>query len=80
MLPVVPVMDFEEELLLSNQSQYGLEATLFTNDPIKVKRYKEETEAGNVLVNDPLVDNLVGPYGGMKRSGIGRELGQEWFE
>ncbi len=50
-------MDFEEELLLSNQSQYGLEATLFTNDPIKVKRYKEETEAGNVLVNDPLVSD-----------------------
>lgn len=73
-------MDFEEELLRSNQSQYGLEATLFTNDPTKVKRYKEEIEAGNVLVNDPLVDNLVGSYGGMKRSGIGRELGQKRFE
>ena len=80
MLPVVPVMDFEEELLRSNQSQYGLGATLFTNGPVKVKRYKEDIEAGNAWVNDPLVDTLVGPYGGMIRSGIGCELGQERFE
>lgn len=79
-LPVVPVMDFEEALLRSNHSQYGLGATLFTSDPKKVKRYMEEIEAGNVWVNDPLVDNLAGPFGGMKRSGIGRELGQEGFE
>ena len=79
-MPVVPVMDFEEALLRSDQSQYGLGATLFTNDPKKVKRYMEEIEAGNVWVNDPLVDNLAGPFGGMKRSGIGRELGQEGFE
>lgn len=79
-LPVLPVLDFEEALLRSNQSQYGLGATLFTNDPKKVKRYMEEIEAGNVWVNDPLVDNLAGPFGGMKRSGIGRELGQEGFE
>ncbi len=79
-LPVVPVADFEEALLRSNQSPYGLGATLFTNDAKKVKQYMEEIEAGNVWVNDPLIDNLAGPFGGMKRSGIGRELGQEGFE
>jgi acyl-CoA reductase-like NAD-dependent aldehyde dehydrogenase len=40
----------------------------------------EEIEAGNVWVNDPIIDNLAGPFGGMKRSGLGRELGQEGFE
>jgi betaine-aldehyde dehydrogenase len=79
-LPVVPVADFEEALRRSNASQYGLGATLFTSDARKVKRYMEEIEAGNVWVNDPLVDNLAGPFGGMKRSGIGRELGQEGLE
>ncbi|UCD99633.1 MAG: aldehyde dehydrogenase [Chloroflexota bacterium] len=79
-LPVVPVENFEEALSRSNQSQYGLGATLFTRDPKKVKLYMEEIEAGNVWVNDPLIDNLAGPFGGMKRSGIGRELGQEGFE
>jgi acyl-CoA reductase-like NAD-dependent aldehyde dehydrogenase len=79
-LPVSPVADFEEALRRSNQSQYGLGATLFTTDLRKVKLYMEEIEAGNVWVNDPLIDNLAGPFGGMKRSGIGRELGQEGFE
>jgi acyl-CoA reductase-like NAD-dependent aldehyde dehydrogenase len=79
-LPVVPVANFDEALSRSNQSKYGLGATLFTNDPRKVKKYMEEIEAGNVWVNDPLIDNLAGPFGGMKRSGIGRELGQEGFE
>lgn len=79
-LPVVPVADFSEALERSNRSQYGLGATLFTRDARKVKRYMEEIEAGNVWVNDPLIDNLAGPFGGMKRSGIGRELGMEGFE
>ena len=79
-LPVLPVTDFDEALIRSNQSQYGLGATLFSSDAKKVKRYMEEIEAGNVWVNDPLIDNVAGPFGGMKRSGIGRELGLEGFE
>ena len=79
-LPVVPVDDFEEALRRSNQSQYGLGATLFTTDARKVKRYIEDIHAGNVWVNDPLIDNVAGPFGGMKRSGLGRELGLEGLE
>lgn len=79
-LPVVPVNDFDEALRRANSSQYGLGATLFTNDPVRVRRYMEEIEAGNVWVNDPLIDNVAGPFGGMKRSGIGRELGEEGLE
>jgi betaine-aldehyde dehydrogenase len=79
-LPVVPVANFDEALRRSNESQYGLGATLFTNDARKVRRYMEEIEAGNVWVNDPLIDNVAGPFGGMKRSGIGRELGEEGLE
>jgi betaine-aldehyde dehydrogenase len=79
-LPIVPVESFDQALLLANQSRYGLGATLFTQDARIVKRYLEEIEAGNVWVNDPLIDNLAGPFGGMKRSGIGRELGSEGLE
>jgi acyl-CoA reductase-like NAD-dependent aldehyde dehydrogenase len=79
-LPVVPVSDFDEALRRANQSQYGLGATLFTTDARKVKRYMEEIEAGNVWVNDPIIDNIAGPFGGMKRSGLGRELGLEGLE
>ena len=79
-LPIAPVADFAEAMRRANASHYGLGATLFTNDPGKVQQYMEEIEAGNVWVNDPLIDNVAGPFGGMKRSGIGRELGLEGFE
>jgi acyl-CoA reductase-like NAD-dependent aldehyde dehydrogenase len=79
-LPVIPVSGFDEAMQRANQSKYGLGATLFTSDARKVLRYMEDIEAGNVWVNDPLIDNVAGPFGGMKRSGIGRELGQEGFE
>ena len=75
--PVVPFADFDEALGFANDSPYGLGATLFSNDPRRVRRYYEEIEAGNVWVNDPLVDNPAGPFGGMKMSGLGRELGEE---
>lgn len=79
-LPIAAVDSFDEALQRANQSQYGLGATLFSQDARKVKRFFEEIEAGNVWVNDPIIDNLAGPFGGMKRSGIGRELGEEGFE
>jgi len=47
------------------------------------KRYKmaaEEVHAGTFWINDPLTDNDAGPFGGMRRSGIGRELGSEGIE
>jgi betaine-aldehyde dehydrogenase len=78
--PIVEVVNFDQALDLANRSTYGLGATLFTSDPRKVHRYIEEIEAGNVWVNDPLIDNLAGPFGGFKRSGLGRELGIEGFE
>lgn len=78
--PITPVEDLPHALELANRSPYGLGATLFTNDPAKVKRYIDEIEAGNVWINDPLIDNLAGPFGGFKRSGLGRELGIEGFE
>lgn len=79
-LPVQKVENFEVAMRLANMSKYGLGATLFTNDARKVKQYMEDIEAGNVWINDPLIDNVAGPFGGMKRSGIGRELGIEGFE
>jgi betaine-aldehyde dehydrogenase len=78
--PVIPARSFDEALALANDSPYGLGACLFSNDPRKVKRYFEEIQAGNVWINDPLVDNPAGPFGGMKMSGLGRELGQEGLE
>ena len=43
-------------------------------------RCARELRAGTVWINDPLTDNDAGPFGGMKRSGLGRELGQEGLD
>ena len=78
--PAIPIMsynDFEEAIRLVNDSPYGLGATLRSNDPLLVKRFFEEVKAGTIWINDPLTDNYAGPFGGMKMTGGGRELGEE---
>jgi betaine-aldehyde dehydrogenase len=79
-LPLMPYRDFDQALRLANDSPFGLGATLMSNDPRLVKRFFEEVHAGTIWINDPLTDNYAGPFGGMKMSGLGRELGQEGLE
>jgi acyl-CoA reductase-like NAD-dependent aldehyde dehydrogenase len=81
--PVIPLMaykDFDEAIALANDCQYALGASLMTHDAKLVKRFIEEVKAGTIWINDPLTDNFAGPFGGMKMSGIGRELGQEGID
>ena len=78
--PAIPIMSytsFDEAIRLVNDSKYGLGATLRSNDPTLVKRFFEEVKAGTIWINDPLTDNYAGPFGGMKMTGGGRELGEE---
>ncbi|RME87758.1 MAG: aldehyde dehydrogenase [Anaerolineae bacterium] len=79
-IPLMPYRDFDEAIHLANDTPYGLGASLMTHDPKLVKRFFEEVKAGTIWINDPLTDNFAGPFGGMKMSGIGRELGQEGFD
>jgi len=79
-IPLMPYKTFDEAIELANDCQYGLGACLMTHDAKLVKRYFEEVKAGTVWINDPLTDNFAGPFGGMKMSGIGRELGQEGID
>jgi len=79
-IPIMPYKDFDEAIRLANDSQYGLGASLMSNDPRLVKRFYEEVKAGSIWINDPLTDNFAGPFGGMKMSGLGRELGQAGFD
>jgi acyl-CoA reductase-like NAD-dependent aldehyde dehydrogenase len=56
------------------------EAAVFTKDLDSILRCMREIKAGTVWFNDPLTDNDAGPFGGMKQSGLGRELGQKGLE
>jgi len=79
-LPLMPYKDFDEAIQLANDTPYGLGASLMSNDLRLVKRFYEQVEAGTIWINDPLTDNYAGPFGGMKMSGLGRELGQEGID
>jgi glyceraldehyde-3-phosphate dehydrogenase (NADP+) len=71
---VEPYEDFGDALRRVNDSDYGLQAAVFTNDLKRVKQAVERLEVGGVIVNDSpafRVDNM--PYGGAKLSGFGRE-------
>jgi acyl-CoA reductase-like NAD-dependent aldehyde dehydrogenase len=71
---VTPVSGIDEALAIANDSAYGLSAGIFTRDVNAALRFAREAEAGNVHVNwTPLWRADLQPYGGFKRSGIGRE-------
>jgi len=81
--PTIPIMaysTFDEAIALANDSEYGLGACLYTHDARRVHRFYKEIKAGTIWINDPLTDNYAGPFGGMKMSGLGRELGEEGLE
>lgn len=66
--------DFSEALKAVNDSIYGLQAGVFTNDLKNVFRAYEDLEVGGVIINDVptfRIDHM--PYGGVKQSGFGRE-------
>jgi len=79
-IPLMPYRDFGEAIALANNCQYGLGASLMSHDARLIKRFFEEVQAGTIWINDPLTDNFAGPFGGMKMSGIGRELGPEGLD
>jgi betaine-aldehyde dehydrogenase len=78
--PLVPVPSLDEAIALANSTRYGLGCNVYTRDLETILRCMREVKAGTVWFNDPLTDNDAGPFGGMKQSGLGRELGQEGLE
>jgi succinate-semialdehyde dehydrogenase/glutarate-semialdehyde dehydrogenase len=78
--PVMPVIKFDRlngVIAAANNTPYGLAAYVFTNDISTVWRMAEGLEAGIIGINDPVPTAVQCPFGGMKESGQGRELGRE---
>jgi len=73
-LPVAKVKSDDEAVEVANRTEYGLDASIFTRDFSRAYRLASRIKAGTVFINDTTrlrFDNL--PFGGFKKSGIGRE-------
>lgn len=66
----------EEVLKLANDTEYGLASAVFTQDITRAIRVSEDLQAGMVWINSANNSDFRVPFGGVKQSGIGRELGQ----
>jgi acyl-CoA reductase-like NAD-dependent aldehyde dehydrogenase len=76
--PVATLWSFktdDEALQLANNTDFGLAATLFTTSAERIARFTDELESGQVFVNDLVRSDQRVPFGGIKESGYGRELG-----
>jgi betaine-aldehyde dehydrogenase len=78
--PIARVADLDEAIRRANATEYGLGANVYTLRLDNMLKCMNELEAGTIWFNDPLTDNEAAPFGGMKASGGGRELGTEGLE
>ena len=72
---VYSVHDDDEALALANDTPYGLGGAVFSTDPDRARRLAEQLECGMANVNAAEAEGAGMPFGGVKRSGYGRELG-----
>ena len=81
--PIAPVSPFDTEdeaIRRANSTSYGLSAYAFTRDLDRAFRLMESLEAGMISINDGLPTTTCCPFGGVKQSGWGRELGVEGMD
>jgi betaine-aldehyde dehydrogenase len=77
---VIPFADEAEAIRLANDTPYGLSGSIWTRDGARALRVARAVEAGVLSVNSNSSVRVSTPFGGMKQSGFGRELGMHALE
>ncbi|HKE98647.1 MAG TPA: aldehyde dehydrogenase family protein [Actinomycetes bacterium] len=78
-LTVIPFDDDEHAVQLANATMYGLAGAVWSRDPARAVKVAERLRTGTVWVNDYHLLNPRYPFGGVKQSGVGCELGEEGY-
>ena len=76
-LAVIPFEDEDEAIAIGNDVVYGLAAGVWTQNMRRALRMSEKLQAGTIWINTYRAVSYLSPFGGYKRSGLGRESGQD---
>lgn len=79
-ISIITAKDADDAIRMANDSKYGLGCCIYTNNLQWAMKAMDEIKAGTFWINDPLTDNDAAPFGGMRWSGVGRELGEEGLD
>ncbi len=79
MLAVIPYEGDDEAVALANDYDYGLGGSVWTADPERAQAVARRVQTGTIGINHYSLDPAA-PFGGVKASGLGRELGPEGLE
>jgi NAD-dependent aldehyde dehydrogenases len=71
---IITARDADHAVALANDSEFGLTASLFTTDPVKAHDIANQLETGGIFINAFSVSDPRVAFGGVKKSGFGREL------
>jgi succinate-semialdehyde dehydrogenase/glutarate-semialdehyde dehydrogenase len=73
---IITAKDDAEAIVLANRSRFGLGASVWTKDKARGERIALEIESGSVFINSLMKSDQRLPFGGIKKSGYGRELSE----
>ena len=79
-LSVIPYRDDDDAIRIANDSEYGLSGSVWTADAARGLAVARRVRSGSFGVNQPYSMDPAAPFGGIKASGIGRELGREGLD